>query len=445
MLQAVPSMLPVARGGRARTASAPARLRARLQTLPRLEPPGASPLSPRHQPRRTLKVLADLRDWIAHASSPPPHSASDSGQYSSLSQCLWSWRSHADVDAVKALLAAAEDANLAYRNGWTPLMVAMHVGAPAEVVQLLLDRGASPGVQAANGDSALHVAVMQPPVPRAPADTRALQLVLDAGADVNARNRLGFTPLMTASVFGAAPEVLALFLARGASVNAANERGFRALHYAALKPNFQLPDAAHAAANVRVLLDAGANANALSASRHSPLLCAVSRGEQAVAEVCALLLQAGASPNADLAVTPEMSLSVFQKAVELRAPAEVVRLMLDSGADVHFRDRAFGMTPLMLAAFLGVPAEGAAAMIVAAGAEIDAKAHNGATALHFAVRRDFELISARTVKLLLDNGANPAILSPMFGEYPVTISNNPQVVHLIEVRAWVVAGGASLA
>lgn len=71
---------------------------------------------------------------------------------------------------------------------------------------------------------------------------------LAAGADVNARDWNGRTPLMM-TAFGADVEMLKLLAGKGADLNAQNASGWTALHYAA---------AAGRAENARVLVEAGA-------------------------------------------------------------------------------------------------------------------------------------------------------------------------------------------
>jgi len=93
-----------------------------------------------------------------------------------------------------------------------------------------------PGIrmQIYRGDTALHVAA-------ACDRTRLVQALLDAGADVRARNRLGYQPLHAAATGGpgaptwnpsAQAETIALLIARGADPNAVCKRGVTPLHRA---------------------------------------------------------------------------------------------------------------------------------------------------------------------------------------------------------------------
>lgn len=64
-------------------------------------------------------------------------------------------------------------------------------------------------------------------------ETEAMRVLLDAGAQVDARNVEGATPLLLAASFGG-PEAVRLLLARGAEVNARDELGFMPYHAASM-------------------------------------------------------------------------------------------------------------------------------------------------------------------------------------------------------------------
>jgi len=84
--------------------------------------------------------------------------------------------------------------------------------------------------------------------------TSAVRALLDGGADVNAIDRNGWTPLMEA-VFAGHAETIRALLARGADVNKKDRAGWTPLMEAASK--------GHAEA-VIILLACGADANAKS-------------------------------------------------------------------------------------------------------------------------------------------------------------------------------------
>ena len=96
----------------------------------------------------------------------------------------------------------------------------------AQVVRLLLQRGAAvnPGPQPVR--SPLHFAASHGSV-------GVMDLLLEAGAEVDARDERGRTPLMRCSNSDARAPAAARLLAAGADLNAADEYGYTAMHHAA--------------------------------------------------------------------------------------------------------------------------------------------------------------------------------------------------------------------
>ena len=115
-----------------------------------------------------------------------------------------------------------------------------------------------------------------------------VQQAIKAGADVNARNEWGSTPLMYAAGFNTNPDVLSVLIKAGADVNARNERGWTPLMYAAgFNTN---PDV------LSVLIKAGADVNARDNNGETPLMFAA--GTNTNPDVISVLIKAGADVNA---------------------------------------------------------------------------------------------------------------------------------------------------
>lgn len=86
-------------------------------------------------------------------------------------------------------------------------------------------------------------------------DESVVRLLLDHGANANARSQLGFTPLIVAASATGTAGVVTLLLNKGADVNAAENRRVTPLIAAASVGN---------TAAAKILLDRGANANAFA-------------------------------------------------------------------------------------------------------------------------------------------------------------------------------------
>ncbi len=178
--------------------------------------------------RRSDGVTALL--WAAHrddvataglllAAGADPDSADDHGVTP-----LIRASENASLALVQRLLAAGAAADLAQGNGLTPLMVAARTGN-LDIVRALLKHGA--GVNAATtelGATALMWAVAAPHRP-------IVEVLLEAGADVEVSTAKGMTPLLTAAQHGDI-ETARLLIAAGADVNQPGADGTYPLPFA---------------------------------------------------------------------------------------------------------------------------------------------------------------------------------------------------------------------
>jgi ankyrin repeat protein len=142
-----------------------------------------------------------------------------------------------DLPGLRALLTADPAAVGSYSgDGWTPLHLAAAFAGP-DAVRLLLERGANVQALSRNPqqNQPLHAALALS------GDLETIRLLLDAGAQVNATQAGGFTPLHSAASAGRR-DAAELLLARGADSSQADHQGNTPAHYARQRGHADLAD-----------------------------------------------------------------------------------------------------------------------------------------------------------------------------------------------------------
>jgi ankyrin repeat protein len=128
------------------------------------------------------------------------------------------------ADDVRAALADGQNPNQPGRDGFTPLMWASASG-DTRSIELLIRAGADIRAMSPTGITPMIIAAQR-------GNLDAVQLLLDAGVDPAQQQRQGPTALYAAASFGH-ERVVALLLRHGADVNARCGRGRTALMVAA--------------------------------------------------------------------------------------------------------------------------------------------------------------------------------------------------------------------
>lgn len=248
-------------------------------------------------------------------------------------------------------------------------------------------------------------------------NTAAIERYLAEGADVNTKDgKFGVTPLAWA-VLGRQIEAVELLIQKGADINAKNNDTFTPLHTAAFLGEYAI---------AQLLVNNGADVNAKNEDGDAPMnslevdwetteaiaewiqievdRASVERGR---AKLAGLLREHGAqAANLNRDAVCDAARNGHMEEIEAHLAAE--------GTDPDAGDRKFGVTPLCWAA-LG-DHTGIVELLIQHGASVDARNRDGATALHGA---GF-LGRAKAAELLLENGADPDARNhrgetPMYG------------------------------
>ena len=254
-----------------------------------------------------------------------------------------------------------------------------------------------------------------------------IDALLAAGADLEARESRGMTPLSLAVFFGDSPAAFDTLLAAGADPRAVDDLGMTPLHFASRSVVTQ-----HGEHMVPALLAAGADPRAESNNTGNwpagltPLHFAAyidPAGEAGTSlAIVEALLAAGADPRAQSASSPPapgVHITPLHTAAATGHLA-VVEVLLAAGADPTARHPDGGGTPLHYGGE-------AASVLVAAGADVEARNYAGRTPLHTAS-------NAEEIEALAAAGANVEARDER-GRTPLHLAGPEKVAALVAAGA----------
>ena len=294
---------------------------------------------------------ADFRTEIAERPRPPvdPKVAAFVTAVRSDSRATVATLISADPEIVKA----RDEANS------TPLHHAVGF-APMDVVTLLLDAGADINAKNRRGATPLHWAIH---------DEAKVRLLIARGAQVNVRQVEGRSPLFQAASMGTANPVVRFLLDHGADASIATANGQTPLMAASVRGDVE---------TMRAFIERKVDVNARNGAGETALLLAATNGSP---QAVRLLLENGA----DARIRTKRNETALGDAATAGVE-ETVKLLLDHGAEVNVRNIR-GFSPVMLAASSDTVPAGVVKLLLSHGADTTFKADYDETARDLAAKR----------------------------------------------------------
>jgi serine/threonine-protein phosphatase 6 regulatory ankyrin repeat subunit B len=182
-----------------------------------------------------------------------------------------------------------------------------------------------------------------------------IDFLIGKGSDINAKNKLGATPLHWAAT-NENREILETLIKRGCNIHITDSMGNTLLHYAAIKlynttnvpmTSFNIFhnldwDLKSNPANITFLLDKGLDINAKNEEDETPLHCAAMFGNPAILEI---LIE----NDGNIHDTDSNRDTLLHYAARCNGNEKVIIFLLDKGLDIKAKNKN-GKTPLHWAA-----------------------------------------------------------------------------------------------
>ncbi|WP_128896860.1 ankyrin repeat domain-containing protein [Longirhabdus pacifica] len=323
-----------------------------------------------------------------------------------------------DFTTMKQLIVNGEDVNARNKHGQTMLQMAI-TNNNKELVAFLLDANADVNVEllpdqrfVMEGQTLLDTALKEgnkeiisamlaanPTIDKAyqpfykaveamiDGDKQALQQIINKGFDINTTNKIGDTLISLAAQWD--KETVQMLEEAGANLDQLNSKGLTSLMLAAQNGDTEM---------VSYLLQAGANIDVLSQKIYEDTTALMFAAEQGHSKVVQKLIDKGANLNLqDVEGNTALNIALYRLRSEEQQTSkeDIVLALTKANANVNLQNEE-GQAALHLAYSVDM-----ARILLDAGAKMDLKDNDGFTPLTIAALENKELVT-----FLIEQGAN---------------------------------------
>lgn len=247
-------------------------------------------------------------------------------------------------------------------------------------------------------------------------DLKIIKILVEAGADVNAKDNDNRTILMTASRYTSNPDIVAYLIKKGADVNSIANDGYTALE-AALTHNQN-------SKITKILLKNGANINSKNNLWDTPLMMAIAHN--ADTDIIKELIENSTDINAQ----NQDGLSAFLIASSSSNNPELITLLIKKGA--YVKQKTIGGANALMLASSNTNNPEMVKVLLASGIDVNERQSDGWNALMLACA---ENVNPEIVKVLVSTGFNINAKTSEDGMTPLMIAckynENPSVVDML--------------
>ncbi len=251
--------------------------------------------------------------------------------------------SNGNLDLIKLLASAGADLNfICKKYNYTPLLLAIHIGASNSVIKTLIDLGADISKETDLGFTPLMYASRYRSLP-------FIRLLVESGANVNGSNSRLETPSMVSLLSDREDnlEVIKYLIEMGADVSTVDDNQNSVLMYLA-----DASGSKHTCDSlkecVRVLVENGVNVNNQNVGEESALLIASKNNN--VDALCALI-NIGADVNLPNIFGETALMLAGSQSENQSLNHETIQILINNAADISAVGPA-GLTPIQYHAFV---------------------------------------------------------------------------------------------